>query len=98
MEERAIAPWRLDNPMPIWMRLTDPRNAQAHSITLKKNHKYACIEPNGHIEYFSEYLEVCQHYAISTGTLSRGIHAGSLTLNKKVYRFQDITKEKRNVR
>ncbi len=95
MEEHAIAPWRLDNPMPLWMRLTDPRNFPDYPTAPKKNNKYAVIEPDGHTEHFDNYIDICQHYAISTGTLSRGMQAGSVTLDKQIYRFQNLSKEKK---
>lgn len=93
MDEHAIAPWRLDNPLPYWMRLTDPRNIPVYPIPLKKRHKYACIEPDGHTEYFDNYLDICQHYAIGTGALARAMQTGSIMLNKQVYQFKNLTKE-----
>lgn len=93
MKEHAIAPWRLDNPMPFWMRLTDPRNLPVYPTAPKKNNKYAVIEPDGHTEYFDNYLDICQHYAIGTDTLARGMRAGFITLDKQVYRLRKLAKK-----
>jgi hypothetical protein len=93
MENHAIAPWRLDNPMPFWMRLTDPRNLPVYPMKPKKNYQYAIIEPDGHTEYFNDYSDICQHYAISTRALARAMKRGSLILERGIYQFQSLTKE-----
>jgi hypothetical protein len=89
-DEHAIAPWDETNPLPIWMRITDPRNQPKPFSFKKKSAVYRFTDEGGNHEDMATTVEINDRFHVGWKTIKDGLQRGFIFLEGKLLKCEMI--------